>query len=188
MHNMRYFIGFLVTVGLIITLIILLFNGGGGKHEVSNTQKTLTSYANTDAEVSMTLAGPIVASSNYQQIQITVGRDNVTYQQYSGYDGQVVNTQIFANTENSYDAFLHALQHAGFTRGDSNPDLKDDVGYCSTGQRYIFKMNQDGDQLQRYWATSCGGTKTYLGALNLTLTLFQAQVPNYNELISTTNL
>jgi hypothetical protein len=180
---MRYFIGFLVTVGLVIILIILLFNGGD-KSKVSHTTKTLIDYATTDSQVSMTIAGPINAVSQHQELQVTVNRDNVTYQQMTGYDGEVVNTQIFANTESAYDAFLHALQHAGFTRGNNAPALRDDVGFCSTGQRYIFELTENGKDLQRYWATNCGGTKTYLGSRDLTLTLFRAQVPGYTELTS----
>jgi hypothetical protein len=180
---MRYFIGFLVTIGLIIILIILLFHGGG-KSKVPATAKSLTSYAATDAEVSMTIDGPVNAASEHEQVRVTVNRDNVTYQHIKGYDGQVVDTQIFANTENSYDVFLHALLHAGFTKGDSNKALQDERGYCATGDRYIFELNQDNDNLERYWASSCGSPKTYLGALNLTLTLFQAQVPGYQNLTS----
>ncbi len=184
---MRYFIGFLVTVGLVIILIILLFSGGG-KSKVPNTTKTLTDYATSDAEVSMTIAGPINAVSEHQELRVIVDRNNVTYQQMTGYDGEVVSTQVFANTESAYDAFLHALQHAGFTRGNNAKALQDDVGFCSTGQRYIFELTQNGDNLQRYWATNCGGTKTYLGSLNLTLTLFQAQVPGYSNLTANTQL
>lgn len=184
---MRYFIGFLVTVGLVIILIILLFNGGG-KSRVPNTTKTLTDYATTDSNVSMTIAGPINAVSLHQELRVTVDSNNVTFEQIAGYDGQVVNTQVFANTDSAYDAFLHALQHAGFTRGDNAPALKDDVGFCSTGQRYIFELNDSGKQLQRYWASSCGNPKTYQGALNLTMTLFQAQVPDYSNLASSPQL
>lgn len=180
---MRYFIGFLVTVGLIIVLIILLFSGGE-KSKVPNTTKTLTDYASTDAQVSMTIAGPINAVSEHQELRVIVDRNNVTYQQIAGYDSEVVNTQIFTNTDSAYDAFLHALQHAGFTRGDNTPALRDDVGYCSTGQRYIFELDENDKNLQRYWASSCGKPKTYLGALNLTLTLFKAQVPGYENLTS----
>lgn len=177
---MRYFIGFLVTVGLVIILIILLFSGGG-KSKVKTTEKPLIDYANTDAQVSVTVDGPVNAVSEHQAIRITVDRDNVTYQALQGYDGQVTDTQIFANTESAYDVFLHALQHAGFTRGNNNPALKDERGYCSLGDRYIFELTQNGDDLQRYWASSCGSPKTYLGNLSLTLTLFQNQVPNYGQ-------
>ena len=184
---MRYFIGFLVTIGLVIILIVLLFNGGK-KSDVPNTTKQLIDYANTDAEVSMTIAGPINAVSQHQQLRVIVDRNNVTYQQIAGYDDEVTSTQIFANTESAYDAFLHALQHAGFTRGNNAKALKDDVGFCSTGQRYIFELTENDRSLQRYWATNCGGTKTYLGSLNLTLTLFQAQVPGYSNLTANTQL
>jgi hypothetical protein len=178
---MRYFIGFLVTVGLVIILVILLFNGGG-KSKVPHTTKTLTDYATTDSNVSMTIAGPINAVSVHREQRVTVDRNNVTFEQMTGYDGQVVDTQVFANTDSAYDAFLHALQHAGFTRGNNSKALQDDVGFCSTGERYIFELNDDGKRLQRYWSSSCGSPKTYQGSLNLTLTLFQAQVPNYSTL------
>jgi hypothetical protein len=183
---MRYFIGFIVTVILIITLVVLLFNGG--KKDVSKTNKPLIDYASTDAEVRMTIAGPIVYNTDHTEVRVIVDRNNVTYEQVKGYDGQVVDTKLFENTQNAYDAFLHALQHAGFTQGNNAAALRDDVGFCSTGSRYIFELNDGGDELQRYWASSCGGTKTYLGSLNLTLTLFQAQVPGYTELTSGLNL
>lgn len=176
---MRYFIGFLVTLGLIILLIVLLLSGGG-KSKVR--AKTLPSYASTDAQASMLIDGPVNADSLHQQVRITVDRDNVTYEQISGYDGQVVNTQTFSNTENSYNVFLHALQHAGFTLKSNNPAIQDDTGYCPLGDRFIFELNQDGNNLQRSWASNCGNPKTYLGSLDLTMTLFEAQVPGYEDL------
>jgi hypothetical protein len=184
---MRYFIGFLVTIGLIIILIILLFTGGG-KSKVPSTTKTLDSYASTDAQVGLTIDGPINAISEHEQVRITVDRSNVIYEHIKGYDGQVVDTQIFANSENSYNVFLHALLHAGFTRGDNTPALRDERGYCATSNRYIFELKQGNDNLERYWATDCGNPKTYLGLLNLTITLFQAQVPAYENLTESLQL
>ena len=184
---MRYFIGFMVTIGLIILLIVLLFHGGG-KPKITSTAKTLTSYASTDAQVSMTIDGPVNAASQHQQIRITVDRDNVTYQHILGYDNNVVDTQIFANTENSYNVFLHALKHAGFTKGDNSAALRDELGYCPTGNRYIFELDQDNNNLERYWSTSCGSPKTYLGAVGLTINLFQAQVPNYSDVTDNVQL
>jgi len=185
---MRYFIGFLVTVGLIIILIILLFNGGDSPNKVEETRKQLIDYATTDSEVIMTVDGPINAVSQHQSLRVIVDRSNVRYEEMTGYDGQVVESRLFANTDNAYDAFLHALQHAGFTRGTDTAALRDDVGYCPLGQRYIFELKNDGQQLQRYWATSCGNPKTYLGELTLTLTLFQAQVPDFALLSEGLNL
>lgn len=178
---MRYFIGFMVALGLIILLIILLISGGG-KHKTVITSKSLVDYASTDAQVSLTIDGPVNAVSQHEQIRVTVDRDDVTYEHLKGYDGNAVDTQIFANTGSSYDVFLHALKHAGFSLGDNNPALRDERGYCPTGDRYIFELTQDGKSLERYWGTSCGKPRTYLGNTTLTLTLFQTQVPGYDDL------
>lgn len=180
---MRYFIGFLVTIGLIILLIVLLFTGGGGSNpEKPKTTKALSEYASTDAVVRLTIDGPIVADQDHQAVQITVGQDDVTYSQVQGYQGTVVKQQSFVNNQNAYSNFLYALGHAGFTRGDNSKDRANEKGYCPRGNRYIFELIDGGNDIQRYWATNCKGTKTYTGDTSLTLTLFQAQVPGYNDL------
>lgn len=184
---MRYFLGFLVTMGLIILLIILLFSGGG-KPKVPTTSKTLDSYAATNAEVRMTIDGPINSEQQHQQLRITVGQSNVTFEQLQGYDGTVVNMQHYANSENAYAVFLLALNHMGFTQGSTDPKLQDERGYCATGDRYIFELKQNNKDLERFWATNCGKPNTYLGSLNPTIELFKAQVPNYNDLTENINL
>ncbi len=178
---MRYFVGFLVTIGLIIILILLLFSGGG-KPKVPKTSKTLDSYASTDAEVRLTIDGPVNAAESHQAVRITIGQSDATFELLQGYNGSVVNSESFANTQNSYAVFLSSLARAGFTKGNTNADLKDERGYCPLGDRYIFELRQDGHDIERYWATSCGGVKTYAGSLNLTVQLFQNQIPGYEVL------
>jgi hypothetical protein len=186
---MRYFIGFLVTIGLIIVLIILLFTGGGGSGpKKPKTTMSLADYASTGAVVRLTIDGPIVADQNHQAVQITVGQDDTTYEQIQGYQGTVVNQQSFVNNQNSYSNFLYALGRAGFTQGDSSKALANEKGYCPTGNRYIFELINNGTTVQRYWSTSCSGPKTYKGSRSLTLTLFEAQVPNYNNLTQDLNI
>jgi hypothetical protein len=186
---MRYFFGFLVTIFLIITLVILLFSGGGGKKtSLPVSASDLVGFASTDTQVRFTIQGPIVAESQRQEVQITVDRDNVTYEQIQGYDGNVVNTQTFSNTQNSYDYFLHALKYAGFNLGNTSSALKDSTGRCSTGQVYLYEVIENGDTVQHYWATSCGGLKTYQGNITVTQTLFRAQVPNYGDVSSAASL
>ena len=186
---MRYFIGFLITIGLIILLIVLLFTGGGGDNakKPKNTM-ALSDYASTDAVARLTIDGPIVADQNHQAIRITVGQDDTTYEQIQGYQGTVVKQQSFVNNQEAYSNFLYALGHAGFTKGDNNKDLANEKGYCPTGNRYIFELIDGGNDVERYWATSCSKPKTYKGNLSLTLTLFRAQVPNYNDLTQKLNL
>jgi hypothetical protein len=177
---LRYFIGLLLTIGLIIVLILLLF--GGGKSKAPVAPRTLDSYAFTNAEVQMIIDGPINAVQNHQEVQVTVDQYNTVYEQLQGYDGDVVNQQTFPNTQSGYAVFLHALTVAGFTKGNSNPDMSDERGYCPLGDRYIFELVQNGSDIDRFWATSCGSPKTYDGNVNLTLELFEAQVPGYQTL------
>jgi hypothetical protein len=177
---MRYFIGFFATVLLIILLIVLLVRGGN-KPKTPTTVKTLDSYATTNSEVSLTTDGPVNANSLHQQIRITVDRDNATYEQFTGYDGQSVNMQQFPNSENAYESFLLALQQAGFTHGDKTV-TQEERGYCPQGDRFIYMLKQGDKVIERYWSTSCGTNKSYLGSTSLTNSLFKAQIPNYNQL------
>lgn len=186
MGSIRYFIGFLVTVGLIILLIVLLFHHGGSKVPVTKTP--LTSYANTDTVVRETIDGPINAPQNHRQLQITVGRDNTTFEEIGGYDGNVIKTQTYGMTQNAYANFLFALNRAGYTQGNTDSALKDERGYCPEGRRYIFEVIQGGNDLERYWVTTCSGTpKTFNGKSSLIIDLFRAQVPDYTNLTSDLN-
>ncbi len=184
---LRYLIGLFVTIGLIILLIVLLFSGGNDSSPtktVPNSSKTLSSYAGTDAQVRLTIDGPINASQDHRQVQITVDKNNTTYNQFTGYDGTVTNSQTFATGQNDYSAFLHSLELLNFTKGNaSDKSLKSESGHCATGQRYIFELIQGGHDIERFWATSCNGPHSYDGNVTSTLHLFQAQVPGYNDLV-----
>lgn len=155
---------------------------GGGKPKVPTTTKTLDSYSTTDANVSMTIDGPVNAASEHQQIKITVDKDNVTYEELLGYDGRVTEMRKFDNTINSYEVFLKALSHSGFTKGNSTKAYADEQGYCPLGKRYIFELQDGVETLEHFWATSCGNPKTYYGNTSVTIQLFQAQVPGYDDL------
>lgn len=179
---MRYFVGFLLTIGLIIILILLLF-GGDSSPKTGVTSKTLESYANTNAEVKMTIDGPVNAESLHNQVRISVDRNNVSLEHINGYNGDVVSMQRYANSKAAYAHFLKALAHAGFTQGNTAKEMRDERGYCPLGKRYVFELVQGTKSVQRFWSTSCGKPKTYLGSASLTISLFQAQVPGYNDLV-----
>jgi len=185
---MRYFIGFLVTIGLIILVIVLLVGGGNNHPKVPTTSRPLASYATTDASVRLTIDGPTNSETEHQQIRITVDRNSVTYEQIQGYQGHVVELQTFPSNEQAYGAFLRSLGLAGYTQGDTSKDLQDERGYCALGDRYVFELFQDDRTLQRFWNTSCNKTKTYHGNTGQTVELFQAQVPDYNQLANDVNL
>lgn len=190
MYMWRYFVGLFLTIGLIILLIVLLVGGGNdsgtsdsNKAKVPITKKELISYANTGTEARLTIDGPINSVQEHKQAKITVSRTNTVYEQVTGYNGQVAKMYNFKNTENSFSAFLHGLAAVGFTQGDTTTENQDEDGYCPKGKRYVLELNNGSKNIQRFWATSCGGDlKTYQGELENTLDLFRAQVPEYNKL------
>jgi hypothetical protein len=165
----------------------LLFRGGR-RQDVPSTDKPLSSYSSTEAEVRLTISGQINAEENHREIQIIVDRDNARYIQYKGYNGEVMEEHQYPNTQAAYYNFLSALARAGFTDGDKSKALANETGRCPLGQRYVMEMKDGSKQLERFWATNCSGPKTYHGNLSLTLTLFQLQIPDYNELRSNVTL
>lgn len=185
---MKYFVAFLAVMGLILLLIILLFHGGSTPKKIV-TPRSLLSYENTDAQVRLTTEGPVVANQNYQYVQITVDKNNVSLTQLTGYEGQVTSLNNFSSNESAYQVFLRALNTAGFTYGNSSKLLADERGYCPLGERFIVEIINNGTDVQRFWTSSCGKSvpSTFYGNINLTIQLFQAQVPNYSGLTENLN-
>ena len=183
----RYLVGFGITVGLIILLVIMLFSGGDSPKKTTTAGKPLDSYASTDAEMRLTIDGPINASEDHRQIQIIVDRDHTAVNVYKGYEQEVIQTQSFANSEAGYSAFLHSLALLNFNKGESSTKAGE-VGHCATGRRYVFELVDGSRTIERYWATSCNGPHTYAGNQLSTIQLFQRQIPHYDDIAIATNM
>lgn len=187
---MRYIIGFLITVGLLILLVVLLLTGGNKKSQTpqSNsdrprTTSELAAYADTDVVARMIIDGPINANQNHRAIRVTVGQNEVTYEQIQGYEGKVVNTRTYNNNQSAYSNFLYALGRNGFTLMNNDPKLPTEKGHCALGNRYIFEFVEGDHDIMRSWTTSCGGSiRTYEGNVGVTMQLFKLQVPDYQSL------
>lgn len=184
----RYFVGFVISVGLIFLVIFLLVNGGKDTKSPASPVKPLYTYANTDAVVKMTIEGQVTAPQNRNTIVVTVGATEATFQQYVGYDGSIVATKSYENTRNSYETLLRSLAVAGFRSGNNDPALRNSDGYCPLGRTYRFQMIENDKDLQNYWITSCPTTHTFNGNATLVRTLFQNQIPDYNTLTSNVTL
>ena len=187
-RNIRLFVGLGLVILLMFVVIFLIINhgsDGGDKGKVAETKKELTSYVNdSDVTVTQSIVGPIRAIQNHNQMEINVTNSSVTANRINGYDGNVVGSLNYPMTNASFSEFLNALNRAGFTSGITDEKLQDDQGFCPTGNRYIYTVREGSKIVQRFWATSCGGTKTYEGNLSLTINLFHAQVPDYSNLMS----
>ena len=182
---MRYFVGFLVTIGLIVLAFVLIFNLTGRDSNSDVTapaqQTQLTSYADTTKSARITVDGIINADSIHRQVQINISQNQSTFNLIGGYNGNVINSQTYENNQQSYRSFLFALQQAGFSRGDFDPAKADERGACPTGRRISLDVYDGNQRVQHLWTTTCGGG-TFEGNLNVITRLFQRQIPDFNEL------
>jgi len=177
---MRFFTGFLIAIGLIVLLFVIILKSGGPSTQPFN----LNSYATTGAISQLTIRGPITANQTFQSVQISVGSTQTNFSILQGYQGAVQSSQQFENNETSYNVFLHALTLTGFPNGSKDPKYNDYLGYCATGEQYIFELIENNSDILRFWATSCGSEGSFRGDPGAALALFQAQVPNYSQLTS----
>lgn len=183
----RYFIGLMIVIILLILLIILIVNSGGSN--VPSGMQPLPSYANTNATARLIINGPIVSSQNHNVVEIIVSNTTATLEVQQGYSGNIIKSKTYNNSINSYSNFLYALEHANFTAGNPAKSLQNYRGYCPTGDTYVFELRQNGHNIEQYWATNCSGTPhTFGGHLNLNITLFQQQIPDYSNLINNVNI
>jgi hypothetical protein len=173
---MRYFVGFLICIALIIGVFILVIKGFSGSSTPKN-QNPLSDYANTDTTVRMTVDGPIVSDVQHRAYRITVGRSETTIETLQGYDYTPIDTKTYSNTQQGYENFLRALDLAGFRGDTSKPQNNDERGACATGDRYIFEVMSGSSSDKRYWSASCRGKGNYKGNTAQTKTLFNTQIP-----------
>mgnify|MGYP000156124413 CR=1 FL=1 len=181
---MRYVIGFLISVGLIILVLVMIFRGGGDPAPAPNASKRMVDYANTSTVVQFIDDYKVSHDSTHRQIVTTVGRDAVTLVVETGYEGTILRSQTYPNNPTAYANFLRALQVAGYTNGDNSAGLRDERGYCPSGRRFVFEIKDGARSIQRYWSTSCGNIGSFKGRSDTVRSLFQRQVPDYSKLTS----
>ena len=182
---MRYFIGFLITIGLIVLIFVLLLSGGHSG--VTTPPLQLVTYANSNADAQLVIDGPISGEQTHREIQIDVNQTAATFTLYQGYQKTIISTQTFANNTGGFGVFLQGLQRANFTKGNDDKSLSDERGYCPTGERYIMTLSNNGHNVVRYWATTCG-QGTFKGTLQNVLFLFRQQIPDYGTLTNDLSL
>ncbi len=182
---MRYFIGFLLSIGVVVVAFILIlhiFSGGSSKKT-----SPLINYANTDTTVQFTELGPYVDDQHFNGFRINVGASETVMQTLQGYNETITNTQTFNSNQTGFADFLAALDVAGFQKGNTSASKADSRGYCATGDTYVFELLTDGGTSERWWWTSCG-EGNFQGNPSHVMNLFKQQVPNFEQLTSTLSL
>jgi len=186
---MRYFVGLLLGIGLIVLTFILIFKAfSGGNDTPQEKAINLNDYATTNAIVRYTIDGQTNSDLIHNRVRVTVSKDTVLFEQIQGYEGKLIQSKTYPNNTQAYATFLRALDLSGFDNG--NKDFDDDErGYCPNGQRYIYEAIDGGDTVLRWWSTSCGRkVGNFLGNSSTIRTLFQHQVPDYSKLITKVHL
>jgi hypothetical protein len=175
---MKYFLGFLAAVGLIILVFILVLRGFGGDKNVAQPDP-LSDYANTDALVRMTVDGPIVADQQHNAYRISVGRSETRIETLKGYEYEIIETRTYENNQQGFTNFLRALDVVGFSKGNdkATKEADDERGMCATGKRFVFEIINGTSQIQRYWSSTCGTLGTFKGNSAQVKSLFDRQVP-----------
>lgn len=186
--NRIFFVAGIVLL-LFLLGIFILFHGGGEK-PVSTVPKVmpLPDYSDTNADVSMTIDGNVNGQDIHRQIVITVDQFSRRLDIVKGYNGNIISTKTFSNSENAYNVFLTSIGNAGFLAENKKAKIKNDTGQCPLGFKYIFELNDGGEQLSSLWTTTCGKIGTLNGNTSVLQNLFKAQITDYNELVSDVNL
>lgn len=169
----------LVCIGLIWLIFILLSKAFSTSNTsgTSQQQKALSSYATTDAVVAMNIVGPIESNQEHKSLRISVSRSQAQVVLTSGFDGQVVRQETFVNNSESYINFLKALSKAQFDQPVKTDVSKDERGSCPLRNRFIYTLDEGGNNIFRAWTSTCG-TGNFNGSQTLVRQLFLRQIPD----------
>jgi hypothetical protein len=177
MRYARQILAVLVTLGIIVLLFVLIARGFRANNSQATVKETsLVSYAGTDSVAQLYIDAPIVLDQDHRTVKISVSREQTEVEIIQGYEGTVVQQEVFPNNTAAYAVFLQALNHLNFAKGNTDPAQADERGYCPAGNRYIYQFVNGDKTLLRYWSTSCG-QGTFGGDRPAVRDLFRQQIP-----------
>jgi hypothetical protein len=190
---MKFFIGTVVIIFLIlIGTVLLLSRRGGNSSPQGSTGKpvpvVITDYAGSSSEVSITTDGRIVDEDRHRAIRVTVSPTVRKIEIIQGYSGKVIDSRVYSNDKAAYEAFMYALKTANYTRELAKPKVTDDKGACPTGRRYYYELRDNAELIKRLWSTSCGDVGTFAGNGTLIRSLFKQQIPDYGKITAKVSL
>ncbi len=179
---MKYFLGVLGVILLIIFVIVLALRGGDDTSTPAPDVKALTEYsAEPQSQVTMTTGGAINAEENHRIVSVQVTASNRSVAITEGYNGKVISEETFPNTTDAFSAFLAGLEQVGFSKVRSSK--LDFTSVCPTGKRYSYVLNSNSEDVVNSWSATCE-RGTYGGQVTNTQNLFQAQIPNYSDIVN----
>lgn len=182
----------IIIFGAILILVLLwaAFNGikntfKGSKAEPPKTI-SLQDYQTNDSVMRYVIDGPTEAQETHEKTVVSISAKQRVVEVYIGYEKPPVLSQAFANNQAGYDAFLAALNSAGFTLVKDAQSGASRAGSCALGNRYSYQVvAANGSLSQDTWGNSCASKQgTFAGNASQVRQLFQLQIPEYNTIVS----
>jgi hypothetical protein len=179
---MRYI---LAVIGVILAAFIaILLIANRTPHTSTPNLKgavKLTDYDHLNAIISHTTQGKLVGENERLGVRISISRSERKIEILRGYGETVERSNTYPNSQAGYEAFIRALDNAGFTKSRISK-FSDYRGVCPLGNRYIYDLSYNEQHVTNLWSTSCNRTEgTFAGVPTLTLQLFQRQIPDYAQ-------
>lgn len=189
---MRYALGVLAVI-FVVVLFVLGFNlikGALNNNDKNNNQKNNTApkqvnltdkeYANQP--VVYTVRGAINSNEDHYATRIIVTPTYRRAEVVRGYSNVVVKSQQTPNTQEAYNAFIEALNGAGFTKKTTEQTADKENQSCSLGRRFNYEINPGVSNSFYTWSTSCSGKQgNFGGNRQMVERLFERQIPKYDE-------
>jgi hypothetical protein len=145
----------------------------------------LNDYKTNGAQMRYVITGPVVANQNFRQTTIIVSSTQAVVEVTKGYQSAPTLSQAFANNQTAFDAFISALNVNGFTSTKAADSGVSRIGSCSTSNKFSYQIYANGSYVQDTWNNSCNVRQgTFAGSSSAVGLLFQAQIPNYNNIVS----
>lgn len=182
--------GVIAIVGLLLIGFLLILSGGPKKPSTPvNTPKPLIDYIDSNARVIATVKGAVNAQERHREIRVSIGPNSRKIEIIRGYNNEVIKNKNYPNSRAAFSELLYALSYAEFTR-ERESDIKSEHGICSLGNRYVFELKEGRRSITRFWTSTCSGVGrgTFGGNTPHVLTLFEDQIPDYDDLTQRVNL
>ncbi|MDZ7785947.1 MAG: hypothetical protein U5L95_02390 [Candidatus Saccharibacteria bacterium] len=185
---MRYILGVLATIFILIAVIFWALSGGPSEVVEEDDAAKLSTYADSSAKVSYEVRGEIVANEEHQSIRFTIDRNQRVFEVFDGYQKKVIKKKTFSNNSKAYEEFIYALDRAGFIN-QQEADFDTEKGVCPEGNVMVYKLADQGEDISRLWSGSCDDEAgTFGGDDDDVEDLFEAQIPDYRDIARDVNL
>lgn len=182
MSMLKYVLGAIGTILLLVLVFVFVINRNDDQNP-TNAPKVLklVDYAEKDSVVTLQTDGKLVGEEDRRSVRVSVSANERRFEVLSGYNGQVINTQSFPNTQAAYQAFLSGLSGLGFM-SSKKTGITDPQSICANGQHYYYALSEGSTKKSDLWSVSCDKSGTFSGSGKTIRDLFQRQIPEYNQL------